>query len=806
MTFLPGTWLKPWQRQSAASRRRPRRHDPTLRARLVPRLEALEDRLLLSSGISFAAPIDFPTGATPSSAAFNAVSGDQLGLPTELENAVAVGDFNRDGNPDVAETNPIAGSVSVFLSDGHGSFAPAKTYQVGTKPVGIVAGHFNGDKFLDLAVVDSGSNDVAVLLGRGDGTFAPAQFLKVGNTPVALAVGEFDGDAIPDLAVANRADGSVSILTGNGDGTFTLTSTIQTPRNPLGKVIPVNTLAAGAFHGDEGRQDLVVGSGASFTGDHVLVYLNHEGDFGEGQATDGSTIADQSVTVGGTPRSIAVADLNGDCHLDLAVADEATADVTILLGDGQGAFTSTQTVHVGEGPRSVAVGDFEGHGTPDLVTANFGSATVSVLRGNGDGTFRPAYDFWAGNEPSGLAVGDFNGDGRTDVVVGRIRTDQMSLLLNDSPQRNDGVRVLRDINYANIPDDPHPDHHTLDVYLPPKKTASFAGDDRPFPVVMFVHGGGGSQQDKRGRSYLMRTLAQEGIIAVSINYRLSEAQGNDQITDVAQAFAWVYDHSAALGGDPGNIFVFGHSTGSRLLGQLATDPTWLNQQGLSPSDVRGAILAGPSGIDTSHVHAGQPPSLLLDGTEGRERQIAPAAAAFNAACLAAGAPVQWDIIAGRDHLTLLADMALAGDPGRQAMLNFIAAELVPSDPLDSPGAAFTAIPGSSEASSVADSRVDIAPPSALVMSAAIGGAGGLGGGIWVGSGTGPGGGVGGVAVTVSASRLTDNRAEGGEGRAGGADGQGVGGGIYNLGTFLVDALSVIRHNHASTSNDDCFGC
>ena len=40
----------------------------------------------------------------------------------------------------------------------------------------------------------------------------------------------------------------------------------------------------------------------------------------------------------------------------------------------------------------------------------------------------------------------------------------------------------------------------------------------------------------------------------------------------------------------------------------------------------------------------------------------------------------------------------------------------------------------------------------------------------------------------------------------GTDGMGVGGGVYNLGTFLYDAATVITHNHASTSNDDCFGC
>ena len=58
-------------------------------------------------------------------------------------------------------------------------------------------------------------------------------------------------------------------------------------------------------------------------------------------------------------------------------------------------------------------------------------------------------------------------------------------------------------------------------------------------------------------------------------------------------------------------------------------------------------------------------------------------------------------------------------------------------------------------------------------------------------------------VVVSASEITYNEALGGHG---GADGLGIGGGVYNLGTFLADSATVIAHNHASTSNDDCFGC
>jgi hypothetical protein len=61
-------------------------------------------------------------------------------------------------------------------------------------------------------------------------------------------------------------------------------------------------------------------------------------------------------------------------------------------------------------------------------------------------------------------------------------------------------------------------------------------------------------------------------------------------------------------------------------------------------------------------------------------------------------------------------------------------------------------------------------------------------------------------ILVVASEISYNQALGGLGDGDGMDGQGVGGGVYNLGTFVYDAATLIAHNPASTSNDDCFGC
>ncbi len=125
--------------------------------------------------------------------------------------------------------------------------------------------------------------------------------------------------------------------------------------------------------------------------------------------------------VGDEPSSIAVADFNLDGKPDLAVANGATNNLTILLGNGSGSFTQAagSPFSAGSNPFSVAVGDFNLDGKPDLAIANYNSANVTILLGNGSGGFtEPAGSpVSAGNSPASVAVGDFNLDGKPDLAV-----------------------------------------------------------------------------------------------------------------------------------------------------------------------------------------------------------------------------------------------------------------------------------------------------------------------------------------------------------------------------------------------------
>src|SRR5262249_44198592 len=101
------------------------------------------------------------------------------------------------------------------------SFAPAVNYPVVDSPVTVGVGDFNGDGNLDLAVSDFfNANKVSILLGNGDGTFQSHVDYATGHGAASVVVADFNGDGTPDLAVSNYFDGTVSVLFGNGDGTF----------------------------------------------------------------------------------------------------------------------------------------------------------------------------------------------------------------------------------------------------------------------------------------------------------------------------------------------------------------------------------------------------------------------------------------------------------------------------------------------------------------------------------------------------------------------------------------------------------
>jgi FG-GAP-like repeat len=132
------------------------------------------------------------------------------------------------------------------------------------------------------------------------------------------------------------------------------------------------------------------------------------------------------------PTSVAVGNFNGGAP-DLAVANEGSDDVSILLGNGFGQFTAGTPVSVGDAPSSIVTGFFNNDSFADLAIASVGGDNIAIRLGDGNGGFSGigAVTTGTGSDPRAIATGDFNGDSKTDLVAANNGSSTVSIQLGD---------------------------------------------------------------------------------------------------------------------------------------------------------------------------------------------------------------------------------------------------------------------------------------------------------------------------------------------------------------------------------------
>jgi len=319
----------------------------------------------------------------------------------------------------------VATQIGVVLTNGEtstGALANPLNFDGPTKltagkaPSAIASGNLFGAGD-DLVVASPTGNSVSVLFNNGNGTFASAMELKTGGrgtTGVALA--DFNGDHLLDIAATNKATGNVSVFLNHGDGTFSAPQLFSVGRLP-------GVLRAADVTGD-GQADLVMISGTN-----AVTIL-------AGDGTGGFSGPTKILMGGAGAKDLALADFNGDGHLDLAVANALSNSVTVFPADGSVAFTQALKLVVGKGPRSLAVGDFDGDGRLDLAVTHSVSRFTGILLNTSVG-ITTSFGAMAqltnpGTKvPSALAVADVDLDGRDDLVLTDSVPGAISVLLNN---------------------------------------------------------------------------------------------------------------------------------------------------------------------------------------------------------------------------------------------------------------------------------------------------------------------------------------------------------------------------------------
>ena len=324
--------------------------------------------------------------------------------------SIASTDLDGDGRTDLAAT---AGALFYpLLSNGDGTFRGSGGFSLNTSVDAIGIADFNRDGHKDVVFMSRHRRFIFVEAGRGDEFFAPlpGSGATVPETAIAMAVGDLNDDGAPDVVTANGGTpltapptlrNTISVLLGRGDGTF-----MPQVRYTSGTALV--SVAVGDLDGDR-RVDVVA---ADSTGNQAVIFP------GQGDGTLGSP---SLIPLGGSPAFVALNDLNSDGRLDLAVLLPdlygIVTEVDVMLGRGDGTFEPPAEYSLPGSSRGLAVADVNGDGVLDLAIADSVAGDVPVLLGRGDGTFTPGGRYAAAAGASGILAADFDDDTRVDLVI-----------------------------------------------------------------------------------------------------------------------------------------------------------------------------------------------------------------------------------------------------------------------------------------------------------------------------------------------------------------------------------------------------
>ena len=350
--------------------------------------------------------------------------------------SIAVDDLDGNGHADLVTANrndfvtTASGdieTVSVILSDADGSFQPQKKYWEPLYPTTVALGDFNGDGLPDL-VTDTGMS-LQVRLNAGHGLLdASTSYADNTRGALALVVVDVDGDGALDLvsdSLPTDPGGTqaLDLRRGRGDGTFADRWTLSGVGGEM--------LGGGDFD-EDGRGDVVFASQGTKT---LGIALGQP----DGTLLPGTILALPQPSY---PSGLAVGDVDGDGHLDVALVVYSTdgphaflpCGLTVLLGDGHGGFSCLSQYAASNCGWSIAITDVNHDGRADVVAADYSDGALILYAGTAGGALAPAVPMQPSLPfPEAITAADLDGDGRIDLAVGSSMTATVSILYNRTP-------------------------------------------------------------------------------------------------------------------------------------------------------------------------------------------------------------------------------------------------------------------------------------------------------------------------------------------------------------------------------------
>jgi FG-GAP-like repeat len=333
----------------------------------------------------------------------------------------------RNGLPDLVAA--YQGPPLLFKSNGHGDFlAPVPMPEGFPKFVRDLDG--DGD---DDLVTDAGAGDYQVWIGDGQGQFVAAGTLDRG----ILTLIDFDGDPLID-AVDLLPTHELAVRRNVGGGIFG-------QPEPLGIVIPPgdspygnSTLTAANLDGEPGDELMLALDGPAFA-DTLIVWRNKKGHgFSDPLRVVGVGVP-TTYFYESRPSQIISADFNADGNMDIAVMGQYGdffGAMSVFLNQRAGrSWTAMPAFHAGSECRDFVVADFDLDGYPDLAVADANTEDPGgtiVHHGRGDGTFETLPTLFPGNNPGGIVSADFDNDGRPDLALLCLREGTIAIHRNVS--------------------------------------------------------------------------------------------------------------------------------------------------------------------------------------------------------------------------------------------------------------------------------------------------------------------------------------------------------------------------------------